>query len=178
MMRAYLSQSLAALNSELIAPMYFLAIPFTIITYIKYNFLNNFSYLPFLPIFGDSPELTPPIAPGLQVYGLLLGLDDLSLGVTDLLQDLCELIFPDGQLCLTHSLLIHLLLVLVVDSSERDHFHAESVGRNRLERWVLRRVVEAPRLVSGGQSGLRVMDRVIIHQLWLLVLYKHSIRSY
>ncbi len=74
--------------------MYFLAIPLTIITYIKC--IAVLYYLPLLAIFGDAPELTPPVAPGLQIYRLLLRLDNLSLGVSDLLEDLRELIFSNG----------------------------------------------------------------------------------
>ena len=140
--------------------MYFLAIPLTIITYIKC--IAVLYYLPLLAIFGDAPELTPPVAPGLQINGFLLGLDNLSLGVSDLLEDLRELIFSDGQLSLTHSLLIQLLLVLVIVANERNHFHAESWG-DWLKWWILR-AVEAAWLVIGAHRGLVVIDGVLAHQ--------------
>jgi hypothetical protein len=140
--------------------MYFLAIPLTIITYIKC--IAVLYYLPLLAIFRDAPEPTTPVAPGLQINGLLLGLDNLSLGVSDLLEDLRELIFSDGQLSLTHSLLIQLLLVLVIVANERNHFHAESWG-DWLKWWILR-AVEAAWLVIGAHRGLVVIEGVLAHQ--------------
>lgn len=65
MIMAYLSYKRAALYSELIAPRYFLAIPFTIMTYIVKSMFNF--YLPFFPIFRYSSELASTGASSLKI---------------------------------------------------------------------------------------------------------------
>jgi hypothetical protein len=128
--------------------MYFFAIPLTIITYIKCKVINNAAYLPLLAIFRDPSELTASITPSLQIYGLLLRFDDLSLGVSDLLENFRKLIFSDSQFFLAYSLFFQLLLLVIVDNAtERNHFHAEREGlRDRLAWWIVR-VMAATRFV-------------------------------
>jgi hypothetical protein len=86
----------------------------------------------------------------LQIYRLLLRFDDLSLGISDLLENFRELIFSDSQLFLAYPLLFQLLLLVIVDTAtERNHFHAErETLRDRLAWWI-EWIIAATRFVIG-----------------------------
>ncbi len=118
MIIAYLSYSLAAFNSELMAPRYFFATPFTIITYTKIiSLCNGETYLPFLSVLGHAPVAGAPLTPGLQVQRLLFRFYDILIRVLNSIKRLHQDVFPAGKLSLTpFGLQVYLLLVLVLTS--------------------------------------------------------------
>ena len=70
MIIAYLSYSRAAFSSELMAPRYFFATPFTIITYThmissSINSIEGMTYLPFLAVLRDTSVAGARLTPSL-----------------------------------------------------------------------------------------------------------------
>ena len=80
-----MSYNRAALNSELIAPMYFLAIPLTIITYINQFERVIIAYLPLLAVLRNPSELASTVTSGLKVDRLLFRFYHVRVGVGDLI---------------------------------------------------------------------------------------------
>jgi len=101
--------------------MYFLATPFTIMTY--KNEIRG-PYLPLFPVFGDATVPGTPITAGLKVYRFLFGLDDDHGGFWYLLKYLSELGLPDGKFGFAHPLVFLLLLISHLDSMLGRH-HGE-----------------------------------------------------
>ncbi len=108
MIRAYLSYSLAAFNSELMAPMYFLAIPFTIITYITtLNSLELWLTCHFFPFLETPLNLLPLLLRVCRYMDFCLDLTTCVLGSgtwSRIFTSLCFLMASSASLTLCSSI--------------------------------------------------------------------------
>ena len=104
------------------APKYFFATPFTIITYTQIisffiQMLNVVTYLPFLSVFGYAPVAGAPLTPGLKVERFLFRFYNILIRVLNSLERLHQYVLSAGKFCFTpFCFQVHLLLVLVLTS--------------------------------------------------------------